>query len=215
MAAREAALPRQTSWAGRLIRNIVLWIVPVWLVWMLLTPLYNRFLIRAAENVLLLTESPNVTDLLSQETHTTHIRRRDFPPSRGLVGTVRVTDIHFHLVLLGALFLAVPGASWRERLENLGWAALIAVFFHLLLLFFWVKFVYATQLGNWSVAHFGPVARNVYGLGKHLLDLPVKLALPFILWAWFYLGRMMAEMRGEGAPAGSPLSSKTSATSSK
>lgn len=212
MARQASAVTARPSWAGRLIRNIVLWIVPVWLVWMLLTPVYNRFLTRAAENVLLLTESPNVTDLLSQETHTAHIRRRDFPPSRGMVGTVRVTDLHFHLVLLGALFLAVPGVSWRQRLENLGWAALIAVFFHLLLLFFWVKFVYATQLGSWSAAHYGPVARNVYGLGKHLLDLPVKLALPFILWAWFYLGRMMAEVRGEGA---APSNVKTSAASSK
>lgn len=183
------------SWAGRLIRNILLWIVPVWLLWMAVTPVYNRFLKTAAENLLLLTESPNVTRLLAQDPHTTHIRRRDFPPSRSVVGSVRVTDLHFHLVLLAALFLAVPDVPWRERLANLGWAVLIAVFFHLLLLFFWVKFVYATQLGSWSLAHYGPFARNLFGLGKHLLDLPFKLSLPLILWAAFYIGRLLEGVR--------------------
>jgi hypothetical protein len=185
------------SWAGRLIRNILLWIVPVWLIWMALTPLYNRFLATAGENLLLMAESPNITDLLVQGPHTAHIQRRDFPPSRSLVGTIRVTDLHFHLVLLATLFLAVPGVPWRERLSNLAWAVLIAVLFHLLLLFFWVKFVYATQLGSWSVTHYGPMARNLFGLGKHLLDLPFKLSLPLVLWAAFYIGRMLEELRGE------------------
>jgi hypothetical protein len=195
--ARKAPIQGRRNWAGRLIRNILLWIVPAGLVWLALTPLYNRFLTRAGENLLLLSESPNVTDLLSQNPHTAHIRRRDFPPSRSLVGTVRVTDLHFHLVLLAALFLAVPDVPWRERLANLGWAVLISIFFHLLLLFFWVKFVYATQLGSWSMAHYGPFARNLFGLGKHLLDLPFKLSLPLLLWAFFYIRRMLDEVRGE------------------
>ncbi len=189
--------PLRRTWAGRLIRNILLWILPVWLVWAAITPLYNRFLATAAENLLLFSESPNVTDLLVQGAHTAHIQRRDFPPSRSLVGTIRVTDLHFHLVLLAALFMAVPGVPWRERLSNLAWALLISAFFHLLLLFFWVKFVYATQLGSWSLAHYGPFSRNLFGLGKHLLDLPFKLSLPLVLWAFFYIRRMFDEIRGE------------------
>ena len=197
--ARKASPPQdRRSWAGRLIRNILLWIVPVALDWMLLTPGYNRFLKTAAENLLLLSESPNVTDLLTQDRHTTHIRRRDFPPSRSLVGSVRVTDLHFHLVLLAALFLAVPDVPWRKRLENLGWAVLVTVFFDLFLCFFVVKATYATRLGAWSLAHYGPFARNFYGLVRHLLDLPFKLGLPLLLWSGFYLGRMMEEMRDGG-----------------
>jgi hypothetical protein len=202
--------PVRRSWAGRLIRNILLWIVPVWLVWMAITPVYNRFLATAAENLLLLTESPNVSDLLVQGAHMAHVQRRDFPPSRSLVGSIRVTDLHFHLVLLAALFMAVPGVPWRERLSNLSWALLISAFFHLLLLFFWVKFVYATQLGSWSVANYGPFARNLFGMSKHLLDLPFKLSLPLVLWAFFYIRRMFDEIRAEsGARA------KTSAKSSE
>ncbi len=50
-----------------------------------------------------------------------------------------------------------------------------------------MKFTYATQLGAWSVAHYGSFAQNFWGLGKHLFDLPFKLTLPFLLWAVFYL----------------------------
>lgn len=195
MARKESPAPVRGSWAGRLIRNILLWILPVWLVWTAATPVYNRFLATAAENLLLMAESPNVTDLLVQGRHSAHITRRDFPPSRSLVRTVRVTDLHFHLVLLATLFMAVPGVPWRERLSNLAWAVLIAIFFHLLLLVFWVKFVYATQLGSWSLEHYGPFARNLYGMGKHLLDLPFKLSLPLVLWAAFYIKLMLDELR--------------------
>lgn len=177
------------SWAVRFIRNVLLWLVPVWAVWTLLTPGYNQFLMAASGRITRLTESPDVTDVLAhpQSRHMAYVARRDFPPARRLVHQISVTDVHFHLVLLGALFLAVPGISWRDRLANLGQAALITIFFDLLVLFFIVKAVYATGLGPWSASHYGPFARNFYGLGRHLLNLPFKLALPLLLWAGFYL----------------------------
>ena len=191
MAATAAASPRR-SWASLLIRNALLWLVPVALLWVLFTPVYNRFLLGSAETLAHWTESPDVTNLLRKDDHFAYIARLDFPPSKSLVHSFRVTDVHFHLVMLGTLFLAVPGVPWRRRLENLGWAVLITVFFDILLIFFYVKFTYATQLGDWSLAHYGAFARNFWGLGKHLLDLPFKFALPFLLWAAFYLREMMA-----------------------
>lgn len=178
---------------GRLVRNVLLWLLPVLALWLALTPVYDRFLMIAGGNLVRLVESPDVTELLpaAQDRHYAVIHRRDFPPSRANVSSFRVTDLHFHLVLLGALFLAVPGVPWRHRLASLGWAALAAVFFHLLLVLFWVKFVYATQLGAWSAEHYGAFARNFWGLGKHLLDLPFKLALPFALWAAFHLDLLL------------------------
>ena len=56
---------------------------------------------------------------------------------------------------------------------------------------FWVKFVYATQLGSWSAANYGPWQQNFWGLGKHLLDLPFKFSLPLLLWAGFYLRQLL------------------------
>jgi hypothetical protein len=185
------ALPERRNWATRLIRNVLLALIPVWLVWTLLTPIYNRVLLVSARNLLHLTESPNVTDLPRRDDHFAYVQRLDFPPAKSLVHSFRVTDLHFHFVLLGALFLAVPGIAWRERMGNFGVACLITVFFDLFLLFFYVKFVYATQLGDWSLTHYGPFARNFWGLGKHLLDLPFKLSLPLVLWAAFYLRRLL------------------------
>jgi len=174
--------------ATKLARNVALWLLPAAVLWVLATGFYNRFLTVSTQNLLHLAESPDGTELhpYVEDDHYVTVHRRDFPPARSRVYSVRVTDIHFHLVLLLALFLAPPGVPFRHRLANLGWALLVTVFFHLLLFFFWVKFAYATQLGEWSLANYGAFARNFFGLGKHLLDLPFKLALPLALWAFFY-----------------------------
>ncbi len=174
------------SWALRLIRNALLWLLPVALLWLAVTPVYNRFLLGSAQNLVHLTEYPSVTDLLRKDVHFAYISRRDFPPATSLVHSFRVTDVHFHLIMLGVLFLAVPAIPWRRRLENLGWALLITIFFDIFLIFFYVKFTYATQLGPWSAAHYGAFSRNVWGITYHVLDLAFKFALPFLLWAGFY-----------------------------
>jgi hypothetical protein len=175
------------EWALRLTRNVLLWLAPVWVVWsFLLTPFYNRFLAVSAENLVRLTESPRATRLLRADEHYVTVSRTDFPPAKQNLYRVRVTDIHYHLLLVGGLFLGVPGVAWRRRLTNLGWAVLVAVFFHIVDLFFWVKFVYATQLGSWSAQHYGAFAQNFWGLGKHLFDMPFKLALPLALWLAVY-----------------------------
>ena len=186
--------PRR-SWPLLLIRNALLWLVPVALLWVLATPFYNRFLLISAENLAHWTEIPNVTDLLRRDVHHAFVSRRDFPPSRSLVHSFRTTDVHFHLVILGALFLAVPGIPWRRRLESLGWALLATIFYDIFLIFFYVKAKYAAGLGAWSLSHYGPFARNFYALARHLLDLPFKLALPFLLWAGFYLRDLMDALR--------------------
>jgi hypothetical protein len=135
-ASTKAARPVRGNWATLLIRNVLLALIPVWLVWMLLTPVYNRFLLISARNLVRLTESPNVTDLPRRDTHFAYVQRLDFPPAKSLVHSFRVTDVHFHFVLLGALFLGVPGIRWRDRLGNFGWACLITVFFDIFLVFF-------------------------------------------------------------------------------
>lgn len=176
--------------APGLLKRSLAWIVPAAILWLVLTPLYNRFLINATENVVRLSESPSVTRLAAQETHYAVITRTDRPTSDGILGSFRVTDVHFPLVLLWTLFLAVPGVPLKQRLENVGWASLFLVFFHLADSFLWVKFVYATQLGAWSAEHYGPFARNAWGLAKHVADLPIKFGLPLGLWVAFYYGRL-------------------------
>ena len=105
----KAARPARASWA-RLAdpQRAALALVPVWLVWTLLTPVYNRFLLGSARNLLHLTESPNVTDLLRRDDHFAYIPRRDFPPSKSLVHSFRVTDCTSTCVMLG---VALPGGA--------------------------------------------------------------------------------------------------------
>ncbi|MEL7060865.1 MAG: hypothetical protein AAGN46_12655 [Acidobacteriota bacterium] len=186
---------QQRSWATRFALGVVLWLVPVAILWLLVTPVYNLFLTTATENLVRLSEDPTVTRLAPDGTHRFAISRTDWPPARGPIGSVRVTDTHFPLLMLGAFFLAVPGVSWRKRLESLGWAILISIFFHIVSLFLWVKFIYATQHGAWSAAQYDALWRNVWGLSKHLADLPFKFGLPVLLWAIFFLRDLLDARR--------------------
>ena len=187
---------RQRSWALLFARNVLLCLLPVTALWAALTPAYNRFLLGSSENLLHFAERPDVTDLLRHGDHHGYVARRDFPPARRLVHQLRVTDIHFHLILVAALFLSVPGVPWRERLGNLGVALLATVAFDVVLLAVQAKAFYAARLGDWSLEHYGPFARNAWGLAGHLLDLPFKLGLPFLLWAGFYLRHLMPSPPG-------------------
>jgi len=183
------------SWSVRFARRLLLWIVPSAIVWLLITPVYNRFLTGAGERLVRLTERPAATRLYMSDDHFLLVTRSDYAAEKGHLYRIRVTDLHFNLILTGALFLAIPGIPRGKRWENLGWAALSSIFFHLILLFFFVKFVYATQLGAWSGQHYGFFAQNFWGLGKHLLDLPFKFALPFFLWAAFYFEEFLGHVR--------------------
>ena len=180
--------------------GVLLWILPVAVVWVLLTPRSNYCLAEATESLVRLTESPSVTRLPFEPPHHVLVTRTDFPPSEGALSSVRLTDLHFPLIMLGAFFLAVPGVRWRLKLENLGWGLLASVFFHLVLALFWIKFIYATQLGAWSAEHYGFFGQTFWGMGKHLLDLAFKFALPFLLWCGFYL-RLLLPPRDEADAA--------------
>jgi hypothetical protein len=204
----QAGRRRRAPWTARLIRGTLIWLLPAALAWLAITPFYNQFLVEAGNDLFALVEHPRVTDLSLHGGQDAYVARRDLPPTRALAYTFRVTDVHFHLLLLAALFLGVPEVPWRRRLANLGLAALATIGFDILLVVFDVEFAYTTQLGSWSLAHYGAFTRNAFGLGRHLLDLPFKLALPLLLWAGFYLPRLLAETRpagaGEGRPAAAP-----------
>lgn len=193
------APPRSRRWAVRLVRNVVILVPVVAVVWTLLTPAYNVFLRHAAQRLVRLGEFPAVTRLQPADSHHLVLNRTDF--DRGMLGELRTTDVHFPLVLLAALFLAVPGIPADRRWGNLGWATLVAVFFHIVSIFVWVKSVYALGLGDWSLAHYGAFGRNAWGLARHLLDLPFKLGLPVFLWTAFYLRDFQAALGIEPRPA--------------
>jgi hypothetical protein len=190
---------KKRSWVFRFARNLALTAPVAMVLWLLVSPFLSLFLSKAAERLTRLGERPAVTLIELSRGEDALITRTNTRVHGRLPYGVRVTDIHFPLVLLIAIFLATPDVPAGERFANLGYALLITVCFEVVDLFFWVKFVYATQLGDWSTAHYGPFARNFWALGKHVLDLPVKLALPFALWGSFYLRRISGRLFGQPA----------------
>lgn len=183
--------------APKLLKGAVLWFLPAVVVWFLITPYYNMFLIGGTETLVRATEDPSVTRLAPKETHYAVITRTDQPASKGAMGSFRVTDIHFPFLLLWALFMAVPKVPLKRRLEAVGWASLLLIFFHLGDAFLWVKFIYATQLGQWSAEHYSSFRQNFWGLSKHVADLPVKFGLPLALWVAFFY----RQLTGTAEPA--------------
>jgi hypothetical protein len=180
----------QGGWALRLCRNVVLVLPGVALVWVLLTPLYNAYLVTGAEKLVRLGERPARTRLTLRDGEWVVATNADFGTRAQELTRDRATDVHFDAILLATLFLAVPAVTQKERWGNLGIALLCAAFFHLFLLTALVKFTYATQMGAYSEAHYGAWSRNFWGLTAHLLDLPFKFALPLLLWGAFYLRRV-------------------------
>ncbi|MCG8462532.1 MAG: hypothetical protein MI919_40120 [Holophagales bacterium] len=203
MTARHPVPRDRRAWSTALARGLVIWIVPVSVVWLLAVPFYNPFLAKAAENLVRLTEDPAVTRLPMQGEDHFLVTRTDYSTAKGFLSSVRITDTHFPLILTGVLFLAVPGVTLRKRLEYLGWATLISAFFHIFSLLLWVKFIYATQLGSWSAEMYSPFAQNAWGLAKHLIDLPFKFGMPLLLWAAFFLRELIprAPRRAAERPA--------------
>ncbi len=184
---------------NQFLKGLAIWLIPVVLVWLLVTPYYNLFLTTATNNVLRLSEIGNKTSVRRHDDHHLLINRTDLKlkTSTGHVGSVRVTDVQFNSLLMALLFLAVPGVPFKRRMQALGWAMLALVFFHIILLFFWVKFTLATQLGSWSSENFSSLWQNFWGLGKHLLDLPFKFAMPLVLWVVFFFDKIRPQPQPE------------------
>jgi hypothetical protein len=190
----------RAAFARLLARNALLWIVPVAIFWLVLTPLYNRYLVAAGESLLHLGESPDATRLYLRDQGVLRITRLDIGGGQSVLHETALSDFHFDWILLATLFLATPGVPMRRRLRALGWPALALLVFHLLLLVFYVESTYANGLGDWSARHYGALARNFWGLGKHILNLPFKFALPFGLWAAVFW-RSLDQPAEEAQPA--------------
>jgi len=152
------------------------------LVWLALSSPYEHALAGSAGAALRLFERPAVTRL-EVAGGGIRIERKDFPPGSPRP-VLPATDIHFNFVLLLSLFAIDPPAARFARALS----ALILLFLiHITAVVFQVQSVYAMSLGEWSAAHYGPVARNVWAGGFHFYQIVGRFAAPFALW--WALGR--------------------------
>jgi hypothetical protein len=173
----DGALPRTAlRTAGRLLVGFVAGV----LLWLVLSPAYERTLAAVGQTLIRLTEWPAVTRLEARSGEIL-VERADFPPAAPRPG-LPAADLHFNFVLLVALFGLAP-KPWRgEWIARFAIAAVALWLVHLTAVVFEVRSVYATRLGAWSVAHYGAVARNFWAGGFHFYQVAGRFAAPFAIW---------------------------------
>ena len=164
------------------------------LLWTAAFPAYGRFLAGAAEPVLRALERPAATRLYAEERRLV-VDRADFA-SRSERPSLPVDDLTFNVILFLALAATRPRLL-RDRglvaiLAGLGILAVTQVAAVVVA----VKALYATQLGAWSAAVYGPVARNVWAGLSHFYRLAGCWAIAFVLW-W---GLVRPEVSGASPP---------------
>lgn len=145
-------------------------------IWLALSPPYERAVAGTAEGVLRLAESPAVTRLDARSGEII-VERGDFPPAAPRPG-LPAADLHFNFVILAALFAFVP--PFRAGRAAIAAAILFAV--HVVALCCQVESLYATRLGPWSEAHYGPFARNFWASAFHVYQIAGRFAAPFAIW---------------------------------
>lgn len=151
--------------------------------WFVFSAPYERLVAGTAEAVLRIFERPAVSTLSSGGGEI-RVERSDFPPASPRPG-LPAADLHFNFVLLAALFAMNPKPLEPRHFARFWLAAAGLFLIHITALVFQVEALYATRLGPWSEAHYGTVARNVWGAGFHFYQIAGRFAAPFALWWGF------------------------------
>lgn len=153
-------------------------------VWVLLSPLYDRMLAKGAEAVMRSFESPKVTRLRPQPDQFTTVDRTDFDPRSKRPG-ISIRDLTFNIVLLVALFAASKRPYSDRNIGGFLVAAVALTLTHLLAVIAEVMAIYATKLGMWSTVHYSAFERNAWGVASHSYRLVLMYAIVFALW-WIF-----------------------------
>ncbi|MFI5181205.1 MAG: hypothetical protein ACHQPI_07430 [Thermoanaerobaculia bacterium] len=148
--------------------------------WVAAFPAYGRLLAEAAEPVLRFLERPHETRLYAEERRLV-IDRADFA-SRSDRPSLPVDDLTFNVIL----FLTLS-ATRRRLFRDRGLLSLLAALgilglTHVVAVVVAVKAFYATQLGEWSAAYYGPLSRNFWAGAGHFYRLAGCWAIAFVLW---------------------------------
>ncbi len=131
-------------------------------VWAGLSVPYTRLLAPLSEAAIRLGEQPPVTYITPQGS-LMMIDRTDVSLSPSSVRlAVESTDITFNFILLMTLFAARARALTDRNVLGFLCAAAALVFVHVAGVVAFVKADYAMNLGAWSAAHYGVVARNFW-----------------------------------------------------
>jgi hypothetical protein len=165
------------------LRRLPVTLIAATLIWLLVRPAINWLVAGASQTLIRSFEHPRVTRLVVQD-HRAQMHRADLRTGSA-VHTVSMAEISFNMIVLLALYLALPRPFSRRQLERLfmGWCVLCLT--QALNLVFHVKTFYATGLGEWSHHYYSDLARNIFGFGRYFTDLPGRFSFPFLIWLGF------------------------------
>lgn len=158
-------------------------------VWVLLTPVYDRVLATAAQAVLHAFEKPNVTRLRPGRDHYTTVDRLDFDP-RSKRPAIPIRDLTFNFVLLAALFAASERPLSDRNVTAFLAASALLFPTHVAAVVAEVMSIYVAKLGRWSDVHHTALERNVWGVASHFYRLVLMYAIAFAIW-WAFRARLL------------------------
>jgi hypothetical protein len=178
--------PRINPWW--FLAKLVVLLVVTYLLWAPLAPYYAKFLLRASQVGVWLTEFSfdptfsHQTQLLMTPRHPTGIfyfHQKLFPPRRLDPQGIPAEWVMANLVLLIPLMLATPVVTWRERFTKLGLALLIALGLQVFDVVVSIKAFYAANFhGLWN-----PVATKIYQFLDAFVQSWDTQLFPFAIWA--------------------------------
>jgi hypothetical protein len=148
--------------------------------WFAFSAPYERAVAAAAQTVTRLFERPAITAVGARDGEF-RVDRADFPPESPRPG-LPAADLHFDFVLLAALFALTPRPLEGANLARFCAAGAILFLVHIAALCAQIQSLYATSLGPWSEAHYGPLARNLWAGAFHFWQIAARFAVPFALW---------------------------------
>lgn len=154
------------------------------LIWMALSPLYDRALAAGAETILRAFENPPVTRLRPAGDGFVTVDRADFD-RRSKRPAMPVRDLTFNFVLLAALFAMAKRPFSDRNIGGLFAAAGILALTHLGAVVVEVMSIYVAKLGAWSRVNYGSLERNFWGVASHFYRLVLMYAIAFGLW-WVF-----------------------------
>jgi hypothetical protein len=154
------------------------------LLWVFLSPLYDRMISSGAAATMRVFERPPVTYLRMAADNFVTVNRSDFDP-RSKRPAIPVRDLTFNVLLLTALFAASKRTFSDRNIGGFVVAAVILALTHVLGTIAEVMSIYVAKLGPWSIAHYSDFERTFWGVTNHFYRLVLMYAIAFALW-WIF-----------------------------
>ena len=166
--------------------------------WWSATPAYDRLLAGVAEGAIRAFERPHATRLYAEDRRLV-IDRADFPSTSDRP-SLPLDDLTFDVILFLSLAATTKGLFRDRAMRGIALSCCALFALHALAVVASVEAFYATRLGAWSAAQYGPFSRNVWATAVHFWRFVGCYAAAFLLW-WFLVRAAAVD---DAAPAAGP-----------